>query len=118
MAHQPLPVNGHSPMSRGVERTSAMCSGSVPSPTALVNGSTRSRNKACLPLLCRYSVGSDEMPQQFKKLKDWTEEEIARLTRLGRNATATEIARSLGRHIGSVKRMAKKLSLPLIKQKK
>ena len=59
------------------------------------------------------------MPQQFKKLKDWTEEEIARLTRLvGRNATATEIARSLGRHIGSVKRMAKKLSLPLIKQKK
>jgi hypothetical protein len=34
-----------------------------------------------------------------------------------RKATASDIAKELGRHVGSVKRMARQLSLPLVKRK-
>jgi hypothetical protein len=50
--------------------------------------------------------------------KEWTNDEIDRLTNLARrNATASDIAKEMGRHVGSVKRMARQLSLPLIKRK-
>jgi hypothetical protein len=50
--------------------------------------------------------------------KEWTGKEIDRLVSLARRkATASDIAKELGRHVGSIKRMARQLSLPLVKRK-
>jgi hypothetical protein len=47
----------------------------------------------------------------------WTEEEVHRLRVLAKKkVSAGEIARSLGRHVGSVKKKARELSLILFKK--
>jgi IS30 family transposase len=48
--------------------------------------------------------------------KEWTEVEVRRLRVLAKkNVSAAEIARSLDRHVGSVKKKARELSLILVK---
>jgi hypothetical protein len=47
----------------------------------------------------------------------WTEEEVHRLRVLAKKKiTADEVAKSLGRHVGSVKKKARELSLILFKK--
>lgn len=62
------------------------------------------------------SVGCfDHFKMKSSKPKEWTEAERKRLAWLARRRVVAEIAAALGRHAGSVKRMAREMRLILKK---
>jgi len=57
----------------------------------------------------------DHVEMKSPRPKEWTAAERKRLAWLARRRTIAEIAQALGRHVGSVRRMAREMRLILKK---
>lgn len=66
--------------------------------------------------LVKWSAGSGRGAMKVPKPKQWAEQEVRRLVRLARQGvSASKIAAELGRHAGSVRRMARTMGILLRK---
>lgn len=66
--------------------------------------------------LVKWSAGSERRTMKAPKPKQWAEHELGRLVRLARQGVgASKIAAELGRHAGSVRRMARTMGILLKK---
>ncbi|BAC49885.1 bll4620 [Bradyrhizobium diazoefficiens USDA 110] len=83
----------------------------------VVEGTTRKFPKCWQPsALVKWSAGSERRTMKAPKPKQWAEQEVRRLVRLARQGVGvSRIAAELGRHAGSVRRMARTMGILLKK---